>query len=213
MAALSHDDCGIKIFSVWFIWLSSDDVKMVSSGLRHNNTLLTLSLTYCGIDDDGAKHVADLLRHNTTIERVVLEDNIIGDKGALAIGNALANNEKSAVKEINCFRNDMSTLPDCFAFITSLKRLYVSNHHINHPAKKLYPRSPHCHNDKKSNMRDLMLYLANKRTSMTRLAFLFGLHKRLGNLSSINKWLTRSSIFEPALLHSILELASTTQQR
>jgi len=191
----------IKRLSISGISLSADDVKMITNGIRHNNTITRFHLYECNIGDTGASHVADLLQYNTTIEYVDLAVNVIGDNGAVALGNALLNNTRSAVVYMVLRFNSIQFLPDSFALLAgrSLKTLWLNNNPLQDPPFTVINQY---------NMDAVMDYLAAKRKRIIGLTFLLGFHNRLGNLSSINKWLNHSNIFDPNLLCCIFELVA-----
>jgi len=148
------------------------------------------------VSDEGSKHVADLLQRNTTITEVHLGGNGIGDKGAMALGTAMLNNNLSAVVDIRLTYNEIQILPQCFALLTSLNRLELKGNPLCDPPIALVNKGQAA----------IFSYLARQRKQICKIIFLLGFHKRVGVESSINLYLNRSSIYEPALLRCIFEL-------
>jgi len=202
ITALFHYGYGIKSLSVGYgtTGLSVDDIKMLTTGLSHHNTTITdLYITNTGTGDKGMKHVADLLEQNTTIKTLVLDHNGIGDKGVLALGAALLNNKRSAVTVLYLNNNSIEILPDCFALLTSLNRLILHGNPLRDPPIALV-------GDGRGGQAALFGYLADKRKRMVNFHFLLGFHVRVGHMSSIQYYLCRSAIFEPALLGVIFQM-------
>lgn len=69
-----------------------------------NNTLISLSLCYCGIDSDGSIYIQEMLAYfDTKLEKLKLQGNLLKNKGVFQIFRALEIND--TLEKINLADN------------------------------------------------------------------------------------------------------------
>ena len=93
LTELNLDDCEI----------GDDGAEIVADFLKHDETVIGVSLHNCNIGPRGAKAIAESLKHNQTVEYVNLFENPIGDEGAEALIDALSYNV--CMKWLSVFTN------------------------------------------------------------------------------------------------------------
>ena len=103
---LNLDDCEI----------GDDGAEIVADFLKHDETVIGVSLHNCNIGPRGAEAIAESLKHNQTVEYVNLFENPIGDEGAEALIDALSYNV--CMKWLSVFTNMIA--PKLEATITYL---------------------------------------------------------------------------------------------
>ena len=72
--------------------IGNEGVVALVDGIRSNERLRGLNLSYCEISDDGAIALASLLEHGSQLEDLYLYGNEIGEAGLMALANALNHN-------------------------------------------------------------------------------------------------------------------------
>ncbi|CAJ1338941.1 unnamed protein product [Effrenium voratum] len=89
--------------------LGPETASLVAGSLRNHPGLRVLDLSFGGeIGLEGAMALADLLRESRGLESLLLTENeSIGSEGAKAIAGAIASNEASALKTLECNYNEM----------------------------------------------------------------------------------------------------------
>ena len=110
----SEIDCIISIFPyVNTIILDNYDISFsqmarLTEALKHNDTIVALSLKNTNIGYEGAESLADMLLHNNTLRILYLSHNHIGARGAKLICEGIQNNPDSALMELNLRYNHMN---------------------------------------------------------------------------------------------------------
>jgi hypothetical protein len=105
---------------------------LISNSLRHNKTLIELSLGNNLIGDEGACIIALSLKENNTLEILNLENNGIGNRGVKAIVE-LGLMQNKMIQYLVLSENPITdggakSLLHCIRDTSSLANLYVCNH-------------------------------------------------------------------------------------
>ena len=108
-------------------------VHLISQSLKHNNTLIELSLANNAIGDSGASLLATSLKENDILEILNLENNGIGHEGTESIVSAMMHN--TVLKYLVLSENPIgdvgaTALLRCIRDTSSLQNLHNSNHTI-----------------------------------------------------------------------------------
>lgn len=112
--------------------ISMTGALLISNSLRHNKTLIELSLGNNFIGDEGACIIASSLKENNTLEILNLESNNIGNRGLKAIVElGLMHNttmQYLVLSENPITDGGAKSLLHCIRDTSSLTTLYVCNH-------------------------------------------------------------------------------------
>lgn len=104
----------------------------ISNSLRHNITLMELSLGNNHIGDEGAKDLASSLKSNGTLQMLNLENNNIGPVGTTALATALEHDNNSlqwlVLSENPIGDEGAKTMLQCIGNTTSFYHLERCNH-------------------------------------------------------------------------------------
>jgi len=201
-----HNKC-IKTLQLHNI--TNEDAQGIAQGLPHNSTLTYLALyatndssvTNDGvqINKNGMRFLSKGLLHNHSITKINLSGNGIVDEGAKDLCSVLEVNH--TIIDINLSQNGIVYLPEAFAFLTHIKKLYLhGNDNMLFPPQHVIP------NFRNDNGTALFKFFADFRRFKMRFHFLLGFHKRIGINSSIQTYFGCSSICEPALINIIFEM-------
>jgi len=112
--------------------ISMTGALLISNSLRHNKTLIELSLGNNLIGDEGACIIASSLKENNTLEILNLENNGIGNRGVKAIVE-LGLMQNKMIQYLVLSENPITeigakSLLHCIKDTSSLKNLYLCNH-------------------------------------------------------------------------------------
>lgn len=218
--------------------LSAEGAKHISKALIENSTLIHLDLQENDITALGAKYLAKALKENKTLLQLDLYDNNLRDVGAIHLSEALKVNK--TLLELDLGWNKLSAvglkhLVEALKYNKTLKHLPVLN---SLTADNVYHMLTE-DNVKdlidclKNNYSLLTLenwYIKNKsqeieiqkllqrnidypKEQQNTVAFLMGLHHRLGTESSVKQHLKNSPIFEREVLDEMFSFMTGKQSK
>jgi len=208
---LLHNKC-IKTLEVFDA--DNDAAEGIAKALPHNSILTELHLANSRtsrIDKTGMRLLSKALLQNHTITIIDFSDQKICDEGAKALCSVLEVNH--TITDINLGGNEIMYLPKSYAFLTHIKKLYLRGNwnmrfppaHVQLDDNDISPKLG-MKGRLITHQERLSKFFANFRYFPVRFHFLLGFHVRVGKHSSIQAYLYRSSIFEPALLGLIFKV-------
>jgi len=140
---LTNNDATLTEINLIREGIINDEVKILSEGLRHNDTVTMIILRNNKIGDEGARMLARALHQNHTLARLNLCENMIGVEGAKAFERCLRVNrtlrylnlrnnnigDEGAISLANCLRQNNSIKN--YALVNeTLTELYLSYNKI-----------------------------------------------------------------------------------
>jgi uncharacterized coiled-coil protein SlyX len=88
--------------------IGAEGAKAIGGALKENKALRCIYLHENQIGDEGAKAIADALKENTSLRELSIGGNKIGEEGGKQILNALQQIERSVIKDIYLWGNQIS---------------------------------------------------------------------------------------------------------
>jgi len=172
--------------------IKAEEAKFVARALPHNVTLTELNVGSSYMGNEGLRILCDGLKGNYSITRIDLSWNDISDEGIEKLCSLLEINH--SITSVDLQWNNITTLPLDFAFLSHIKTLNLYGNNMLFPPEHVTYVQSSCFE-----------FFANFRYGPMKFHFLLGFHERVGNHTSIQSYLYRSSIFEPNLLGCIFE--------
>lgn len=185
--------------------IGSDGAKYLATALETNNTLQNLFLGGNNIGSKGAHSIAAALKINTSLRILDLQVNNIGVEGAKSLAEALKVNH--VLENLNLHLNEIS-IEGVHYFSYFMKENY-SLLVLTLPETNLGSEKDKCDAKIKFFLKRNDFYQKNG----YKVFFLMGLHRRLGENSSIRTALKNNSMYDQELLGEIFSFVTSLQKK